>query len=77
MNTILPLLCQLDEVYHTDLAAYEKQWQLVALQVETLCPGFTLAYGEVYTQGQERIPTGSMRHVLVSEKEAAIHETLL
>jgi hypothetical protein len=63
---ILPLLCQLDEVYHDgNLDTYEQTLQTVAQQVHKLLPGFTVAYAEIYTVGSEREPLGSMRHVLL------------
>ncbi len=65
MQTILCLLHQLDEIYYTDLASYEQLWQEVCQQVERLFPGFSLAHAEVYTEGQERIVTGGMHHVLL------------
>ncbi len=68
MQSLLWLLCQLDNLYYTDLASYEQQWQEVVEQVEILFPGFTIAHAEIYTEGEERISTGSMRHVLLPKK---------
>jgi hypothetical protein len=48
MNYILPLLRQLDEVYHAgNLDDYEQCWQEAALQIECLFPGFTL-FGQAF-----------------------------
>jgi len=65
MQDIHLSLQELDRLYHADtLAAYERLWQAVAQQVSLLFPGFTIAYAEVYTAGQEREAHGGMRHVL-------------
>jgi hypothetical protein len=72
MQNILPLLCQLDNLYYADLAAYETLWKDICRHIEITFPGLTLAHVEVYTQGQERIPTGRMRHVLLPIERSAI-----
>ncbi len=72
MNQILLLLARLDELYRADnLDAYEQCWQEVCQRIELLFPGFTLAYAEIYTAGQERVAHGSMRHVLLPTERNA------
>ncbi len=64
------LLQELDRLYHSDtLAAYESKWQSVAQEIQRAFPGFTIAYAELYTAGQEREAHGGMRHVLLPQQE--------
>jgi hypothetical protein len=72
MNRILHLLTRLDELYHEgNLDAYEQRWQEAALQIERLCPGFSLAYAEIYNAGAKRMSHGGMRHVLLPTERNA------
>lgn len=60
------ILTDLDRLYSSNsLEEYEQTLQKVTQQVETLYPGFTIAYAEIYTAGSERSLHGSMRHVLL------------
>ena len=66
MQEIFDALQRLDQLYHADnLSTYEQYWQDVCKRIETLYPGFTLAYAEIYSAGSTREPLGSMRHVLL------------
>lgn len=70
MSHIVLMLHQLDDVYHTGgLETYEQCWQRIASHVAHLYPGFTLAYAEIATAGEDRYSHGGMRHVLVPQQE--------
>ncbi len=59
-------LQELDTLYHAgDLDQYEQYWQKACQHTERYFPGFTIAYAELSNSGIDRIPDGSMRHVLV------------
>lgn len=59
-------LQELDHLYHAgDLELYEQYWQTACQHAEHFFPGFTIAYAELSNSGIDRIPDGSMRHVLV------------
>jgi|GEM_PF-2162860 len=74
IRVILILLHKLDCLYRSDsLAEYEQCWQEATKQVETIFPGFTVAYAEIYTAGQERKANGGMHHVLLPQGDH-IHE---
>lgn len=67
---LLTRLQELDTLYHTSsLEAYEQTWQSVEQQVRHMFPGFTIAYAEIYTAGNERRAHGGMRHVLLPIKD--------
>jgi len=73
MNHILRLLRQLDTLYHTgNLDTYEQCWQKAAARIETLFPGFTLAYAEIFNAGSDRYPCGGMRHVVAPKERGAM-----
>jgi hypothetical protein len=66
MPHIYIFLQELDELYQAgDLDLYEQSYQKACLHAEHFFPGFTIAYAELYNSGKERIPDGSMHHVLV------------
>ncbi len=70
MQNILVNLQELDRIYHLDnLSAYEQTWQTVEQQVRYMFPGFTIAYAELYTSGNQRTAHGRMRHVLLPCKD--------
>jgi len=70
MQPIHILLQDLERLYSSDsLREYEQTLQTVAQQVETLFPGFTIAYAEIYTIGEDRQQHGGMRHVLLLQQE--------
>jgi hypothetical protein len=63
-------LQELDHLYHAgDLDQYEQYWLTACHHAERFFPGFTIAYAELYSSGSERIPDGSMRHVLVPKPQ--------
>ncbi len=65
LQHIITGLQELDRIYCSDtLTEYEQAWQSVEQQVHLAFPGFTIAYAEIYTAGQEREAHGGMRHVL-------------
>jgi hypothetical protein len=69
MTHIHDSLLELHRLYGSDtLEEYEKQWHIVAEQIEHAFPGFTIAYAEVYL-GISRQDDGGMRHVLVPKRE--------
>jgi hypothetical protein len=70
MNPFTTLLLELDTLYHAgDLEAYEHSWHTACQHAEHFFPGFTIAYAELYNSGSERIPDGSMHHVLVPKSQ--------
>lgn len=63
---VLASLRELDCLYQAEnLETYEQTWQHVEQIIQHIFPGFTIAYAELYTAGQERTAHGGMRHVLV------------
>lgn len=69
MNDMLHVLAELNTLYHTDtLEVYELRYQEVVQRIETLFPGFTLAYAELYNAGADRYAHGGMRHVLAPKE---------
>ena len=59
-------LQELDTLYHAgDLDLYEQYWQKACQHAERYLPGFTIAHAELSNSVIDRIPDGSMRHVLV------------
>ncbi len=59
-------LQELDHLYHAgDIDQYEQYWQKACQHAVRFFPGFTIAYAELYNSGIERVPDGSIRHVLV------------
>jgi hypothetical protein len=63
-------LQELDTLYRAgDLDLYEQYYQKACLHAEHFFPGFTIAYAELYNSGIERIPDGSMRHVLMPKQK--------
>ena len=70
MQPIPTLLEDLDRLYSSSpLEEYEQTLQIATQQVETLFPGFTIAYAELSNSGIERIPDGSMHHVLLPKPQ--------
>ena len=66
MQDISTLLQELDRFYSSDsLREYEQTLQIATQQVETLFPGFTIAYAEIAMAGAERKQHGGMHHVLL------------
>ena len=71
MQHILTTLQELDRLYSSDtLAEYEIKWQIAAQQISQELPDFNIAYAELYNSGIERIPDGSMHHVLLPKPQA-------
>ena len=63
-------LQELDRLYHAgDFEAYEQSWLIACHHAERYFPGFTIAYAELYTSGNDRIPDGSMHHVLLPKPQ--------
>ncbi len=70
MKHFTTLLQELDELCHAgDLDQYEQYYQKACLQAEHFFPGFTIAYAELSNSGIERVPDGSMCHVLVPKPQ--------
>ena len=68
MQQLLTLLSDLDRLYHDgSLAEYEQTLQTAIKQVQQTFPGFTIAYAEIATIGEERYLHGGMRHVLLAQ----------
>ena len=66
MSHIYLFLQELDRLYHAgDFDQYEHSWQQACHHAEHFFPGFTITYAELYTSGNDRIPDGSMHHMLV------------
>jgi hypothetical protein len=64
-------LQELDQLYIAgDLELYEQYWLKACLHAEHFFPGFTIAYAELYNSGIERVPDGSMWHVLLPKPQA-------
>ncbi len=69
---ILTFLQDLDRLYCSgSLTEYEATLQTAEQQVNLLLPGFTIAYAEIATVGQERSAHGGMRHVLLPAERNA------
>ena len=63
-------LQELDTLYHAgDLELYEQYYQKACQHAEHFFPGFTIAYAKLQNSGIERIPDGSMKHVLVPKTQ--------
>jgi hypothetical protein len=70
MKHFTTLLQELDHLYNAgDIDQYEQYWQQACQHAEHFFPGFTIAYAELSNSGIERIPDGSMRHVLVPKPQ--------
>ncbi len=69
MHTLFALLAELDQLYTTEtLTEYEEAIQTVERKVQSVCPGFTIAYAELATVGEKRTLSGAMAHVLVPQR---------
>jgi len=63
MPQIVILLQELDCLYYSEpLEEYEKTLQTAIQQVQQTFPGFTIAYAEIATVGEQREQHGGMRH---------------
>jgi hypothetical protein len=70
MPHIYLFLQELDRLYHAgDIDQYEQYWQNACQHAERYFPGFTIAYAELSNSGIDRIPDGSMRHVLLPKAQ--------
>ncbi len=70
LQHILTRLKELASLYRSDsLTEYEQTLQTVAKLAHQTLPGFTVAYTEIHTKGEQRNPHGGMRYVLLPQQE--------
>ena len=63
-------LQELDRLYNAgDLDLYEQYWHTACRHAEHFFPGFTIANAELYNSNIDRIPDGSIRHVLMPKQQ--------